>query len=276
MRILFQLSKSLLIVVMLWLPSQAPGQAVVSTGQSFIKLRLLSGEPQQDGTRLAGLRMIVAPGWKTYWRSPGEAGIPPRFDWSESDNVGAVEVLWPRPEVFQSFGYRTIGYAGEIVLPLRIRPARADQPMTLALTANIGVCREICVLEQAELSEHIARDQRPVGYRQVRRAMARVPQPSDEAGVRQTTCRITGAGRERQLEAVLTFDANPGRTDVVVEGTDQFWVHKTSVEQVDGTIRVAASLRLPEAGGWIDRSTVRMTVLGDNISADIQGCKPAS
>lgn len=255
------------------LPGAASAQAIVSTGESFISVRLLPGEGQADGTRLAGLRLSVEPGWKTYWRSPGETGIPPQLDWSGSENVRAVEVLWPRPEVFQSFGMRTVGYSGDMVLPLRLTPAVAGQPMTLVLDGVFGVCRDICVLEEVSLSEHIGPDQGPIGYKQVRRALAKVPMPATEAGLSHASCTIAGAGRDREMRAELVFDADPGQTDVVVEGAERLWVKDTHVSRDGETVHVTAHLRLPSEGGWIDRGAVRMTVLAETFSVDLQGCR---
>src|SRR5438552_1656004 len=48
-----------------------------------------------------GLQFELRPGWKTYWRSPGDAGFPPRGDWSRSSNVADVSVAWPAPERFE-------------------------------------------------------------------------------------------------------------------------------------------------------------------------------
>jgi len=102
----------------------AMAQAIVSTGESFVSARMLPGERTGPGERLAGLRLSLKPGWKTYWRSPGEAGVPPDFDWSGSLNVKSVEVLWPRPRPFESFGLETLGYAERVVFPLRLEPGR--------------------------------------------------------------------------------------------------------------------------------------------------------
>ena len=115
MRWIRNLRDTLIAVVALSAAAAAPGigaaQSVVSTGQSFVSGRIIPGSRQDDGSRLAGLRLTLARGWKTYWRSPGEAGVPPSFDWSRSENVAGVEVLWPRPKFFDSFGLTTIGYA---------------------------------------------------------------------------------------------------------------------------------------------------------------------
>ncbi len=251
----------------------AAAQSVVSSGQSFVSGRLLPGAVEEGGTRLAGLRLELREGWKTYWRAPGEAGIPPRFDWSASKNIGHVEVLWPRPEVFISFGLQTIGYSGQFVLPLRITPVDPAKPIHLAVTADLGVCREICVFEKFSLEEAIDPDQRPIGHRQIRRAAATVPPPGSEAGLEAATCRISGAGAERSLEMTLRFGAALADPVVLIEAKGEIWINKITSKQVSpGALDVAARISLPSENTWITRKDLRMTVLAGNLAADIQGC----
>ncbi|MEM9736589.1 MAG: protein-disulfide reductase DsbD domain-containing protein [Pseudomonadota bacterium] len=130
----------------------ASAQSLVSTGQSFVEASLIPGETAPDGSRTMGLALDLAPGWKTYWRSPGEAGIPPRFDWEGSANLARIEVLWPAPGIYQSFGMTTIGYESDVVLPIRLEPEDASAPVLVSLALDLGVCREICVFERVELS----------------------------------------------------------------------------------------------------------------------------
>ena len=254
----------------------AMAQAVVSTGQSFVTARLLPGIGHEDGSRMVGLRLTLADGWKTYWRSPGEAGIPPRFDWSGSNNLASAQVHWPRPMVFQSFGMRTIGYADQVVLPVRVVARDPARPVQLALEADFGVCKEICVIERVTLAVEIAPGARNIGTAQIERALRHVPLPAEETGLRSAACRIAGQGTERRLEAALQFDRPLGRAEVLVEGTDRLWLHspRTRVEQ--GTLTVEAVAELPEGVSWVDRSAVRMTVLADGFAAEIQGCRGSS
>ena len=77
----------------------------------------------RDGaTHVAGLTIRMAPGWHTYWRAPGDAGIPPDFNWSGSANVRDVRVHFPVPEVFEDNGLRSIGYMDQVTFPLLVRP----------------------------------------------------------------------------------------------------------------------------------------------------------
>ena len=73
-------------------------------------------------------RLQLQPGWKTYWRTPGDSGVPPRFDFSKSENVEAVTVLWPAPTKFDDgAGGHSLGYHDQIVLPLRIVAEKCRQ-----------------------------------------------------------------------------------------------------------------------------------------------------
>ena len=253
---------------------QAMAQAVVSNGQSFVQGRLLPGAVQEDGTRLAGLRLTMKDGWKTYWRTPGEAGIPPTFDWSASKNVASVRMLWPRPVVFSSFGMQTIGYAGRVVLPMVVTPKDSSLPIHLALTADLGVCKDICVLERFDLSETIEVDQRAIGVGQITRSHDTVPPVGSAAGVQRATCRIVGAGKKRTLDLQLAFDKPLADPVVVLESKPGVWFSGIETRQIDAsTVGVKANVSLASDKTWITRQDLRVTVLAKRYAADIHGCK---
>ena len=108
-------------------------------------MRLLAGS--RSGTvLLGGIAIQLQPGWHTYWRTPGDSGVPPRFDFSKSDNVEAVTVLWPAPHKFDDgAGGTSLGYLKQIVLPLRIVAKNADKPVTLRASINYAVCEKLCI-----------------------------------------------------------------------------------------------------------------------------------
>jgi hypothetical protein len=220
---------------------------------------------------MAGLVLDVAPGWKTYWRSPGSAGVPPVLDWAGSENLGRVEVLWPRPLVFDSFGMQTVGYAGQVVLPLRVVPDTAGEAVTLDLSLLLGVCRDICVLEEMTLSARFAPTLEG-GVDMVEAALARVPGPGAAQGMTAGACRISGGGRDWRLEADLAFAAPVVDPVVLLEGPVDTWFHDTTTRTAGNTVAVAAELSLLSDAAWIERGDVRMTVLGQNIAVDIRGC----
>jgi DsbC/DsbD-like thiol-disulfide interchange protein len=99
----------------------------------------------------AGVEIKLQPGWKTYWRYPGDSGVPPRFDFSASDNVRTVTVLYPTPARFpDGSGGTSIGYIGDIILPVHVVPQDAKKPVTLRLNLDYAACEKLCVPAKAK------------------------------------------------------------------------------------------------------------------------------
>jgi DsbC/DsbD-like thiol-disulfide interchange protein len=112
-------------------------------------VRLLAGS-RSGAVLLGGIAFQIQPGWKTYWRNPGDSGVPPRFDFSKSDNVEAVTIMWPAPLKFDDgAGGHSIGYHDHIVLPLRIVAKAPDKPVTLRAEINYAVCEKLCIPVEA-------------------------------------------------------------------------------------------------------------------------------
>ena len=106
----------------------------------------------QGAVRLrAGVELKLRPGWKTYWRYPGDSGVPPRFDFARSENVRDVTVLWPAPRRFSDGSGTSIGYAERVVFPLRVVPADERKPVLLRVDLDYGVCEKLCVPVDAKL-----------------------------------------------------------------------------------------------------------------------------
>src|SRR5471032_3178054 len=99
-------------------------------------VRLLAGS-RSGGVLLGSIAFQLQPGWHTYWRNPGDSGVPPRFDFSKSENIEAVTVLWPAPTKFaDGAGGNSLGYQKQVVLPLRIVAKNPDRPVTLRADIN--------------------------------------------------------------------------------------------------------------------------------------------
>src|SRR5215467_12177452 len=108
-------------------------------------VRLLAGS-RSGAVLLGGIAIQLQQGWHTYWRNPGDSGVPPRFDFSKSDNVEAVTVLWPAPKKFDDgAGGVSLGYHDQIVLPLRIVAKSVDKPVTLRAAVEYAVCEKLCI-----------------------------------------------------------------------------------------------------------------------------------
>jgi DsbC/DsbD-like thiol-disulfide interchange protein len=124
--------------------------------QAHTAVRLISGSiiKTADAAFLrAGIEIKLDPGWKTYWRDPGDSGLPPTLDFSGSGNVKSVTVLWPAPERFpDGAGGNSIGYLDHLILPLRIAPQDAAQQSSLQLKLGYDVCSNMCVPVEANLT----------------------------------------------------------------------------------------------------------------------------
>src|SRR5947208_12012905 len=113
-------------------------------------VRLLAGS-RSGAVLLGGIAFQLQPGWKTYWRTPGDSGVPPRFDFSKSENIEAVTVLWPAPTKFDDgAGGLSLGYRGHVVLPLRIVAKNNDRPVTLRADISYAVCEKLCIPVEAK------------------------------------------------------------------------------------------------------------------------------
>jgi len=117
--------------------------------------RLISARAfNESGGRMfrAGVEIKLKEGWKTYWRYPGDSGVPPVLDFSRSQNVKAVTVLYPAPTRFpDGAGGNSIGYKDVVTLPLHVVPQDAAKPVTLNLKLDYAVCEKLCVPAEAKL-----------------------------------------------------------------------------------------------------------------------------
>lgn len=115
-------------------------------GDARSALRLVAGTPAgETGFLPAGVEIRLMPGWKTYWRYPGDSGVPPRFDFTGSTNVRSVAVEWPAPHAFRDAGGMSIGYKEKVIFPVRIVAQEPGRPVVLALAFDYAICERVCI-----------------------------------------------------------------------------------------------------------------------------------
>ncbi|MDX1484968.1 MAG: protein-disulfide reductase DsbD family protein [Alphaproteobacteria bacterium] len=157
---------------------QAAASPWAKTEHSAVRLiSPASGAGDKETLRL-GLQFRLKPGWKIYWRSPGDAGVPPSIDWAGSENLRAASILWPLPERFTIFGLTTQVYGKEVVLPLDLTRRDADAPLSLRAEVRYLVCEKICIPYEARLAldlEAGAGEAAPGHAAAIERHAARVP-----------------------------------------------------------------------------------------------------
>src|SRR5579863_9384396 len=136
-------------------PAAQAQSASAWEGELHAAARLIGGSAVNSGEGMllrAGLEIRLDPGWKTYWRYPGDSGVPPTLNFAGSENVKSVTAMWPAPKRFSDgAGGHSIGYVGDIVLPLRIAPQDPTKPSALRVTLDYEICGNQCVPAQASL-----------------------------------------------------------------------------------------------------------------------------
>ncbi len=241
--------------------------------ENIVHATLRDGWRTESGTQMAALHLTLAPGWKTYWRAPGEGGIPPSFDWTGSENIGAVTFHWPKPEVFDLNGMRTIGYRGELVLPIEFRPDVAGKPVSVSARIDFGVCDEICVPVAVDVAADLSAAETPDPL--IRAALDQMPESGPAAGLSAARCAAEPIRDGLRLTSRLTLPRVGPDEFAVVELADQsVWVSPADTSRDGADLNATADLVPANAKPFaLDRSTVRITVFGGSGRVvDIQGC----
>jgi DsbC/DsbD-like thiol-disulfide interchange protein len=190
------------------------------------KARLVSGGAAGAavGSSLAFVEISLEPGWKTYWRTPGDAGgLPPSFDWSNSTNVANATVEFPAPRRFTDKSGSTIGYHDEVVLPVTITPKDPGAPVSLVLGLHYGICKDICVPVEAELALDLPRDESEAIPPEIEEALKQIPRPQDKLAAGDpvlvaATAKLDGADPKISIEA--RFPDGAAAADAFVEAPD--------------------------------------------------------
>ncbi|MCH2164123.1 MAG: thioredoxin family protein [Marinovum sp.] len=150
--------KALTIVLCLWtlflVPFAHAGQGDVDVRTSA-SVRLISAENgvAPDASTLSlGLMVEMEPGWKTYWRSPGEVGLPPEIVWTSPDTVAGATLFFPAPERFTAFDIENFGYSGTVIFPIEVTLTDPGAPAQLTAEARLLVCADICIPEDFSVS----------------------------------------------------------------------------------------------------------------------------
>jgi len=239
----------------------------------IIQIEVIEGGTTRDGTVLGGLRLTLAPGWKTYWRSPGDAGIPPLFSFAGSENVENIGITWPAPDVFDQNGLTTIGYAQEVVLPLHITPRDASAPLHLNGNVELGICKDVCIPGHLNFAGNLMPD--AARSPAIAAAIASRPYSPREAGVEQRHCSVApGANGGLELTATINMPSAGGDETVVFEpGDPMIWASQADVTRQGNQLVARSELLHPDGAFAFDRSALRITVLGDNHAVDIHGCE---
>jgi DsbC/DsbD-like thiol-disulfide interchange protein len=226
-------------------------------------VRLLAGS-RSGAVLLGGIAFQLQAGWKTYWRTPGDSGVPPRFDFSKSENIEAVTVMWPAPLKFDDgAGGVSLGYHDQTVLPLRIVPKNVDKPVTLRAAISYAVCEKICIPVEANAElpfNSVASTEDSALFA----ALDTVPKPANVGDPNPLTIRdVKREGKSTVLIDVVTPDARD--VNLFVEGPTPDWglpVPKPVEHSPPGVKRFSLQLDGVPPGVNPDGAALKITLVG--------------
>jgi DsbC/DsbD-like thiol-disulfide interchange protein len=270
------MSKPTLIGTVLW--AAAAVAVAGSGGQSDLaspwvelhqaRVRLLAGPSvaKAEGSLLAGVELALTDGWKTYWRMPGDAGVPPSFDWTGSINVGSIRVLYPAPVRMREPAAQTVGYKAPLVFPVEVRPKDRGSPVVLNLAMEFGLCHDICIPAEAKLSLTVRpSDMSGAPSAAMLAALERVPRAASERRtsdpeLKRVTASLTGQMPRLLIEARF---AHGEGADLFVEAGEGAYLPlpQRLADAPDGTARFAVDLSHDGNAQELKGKLLRLTLI---------------
>ncbi len=191
------------------------------TNENHAAMRLIAGSIVPNAKVLpAGIELKLEPGWHTYWRYPGDSGLPPRFDFSGSQNLAAAKISYPAPHLFTDKTGNILGYKDHVVFPVRVTPKQPGQPVKLHVKIDYAICAKICVPARGQatltLSPGTSANQAPLAA-----AEAQVPKSVTPAKLGLTLKRTSEAQKPAVAVDIVAPQGQP--IQLFVEGPSGEW-----------------------------------------------------
>jgi DsbC/DsbD-like thiol-disulfide interchange protein len=237
------------------------------------KVRLVSGTVTLDGkpSLMADVQLRMEQGWKTYWKSPGDSGVPPSFDWSGSKNLKAAEVLYPAPHRFADANGTAIGYDDEVTFPVKVTPEREGEPVELKLVFDYGLCKDLCIPNDVTLALTLPAEMDGRGDALLLESfLARVPKPAAPDSLpRVESVKATLDGAKPEIVVDALFAPKASETDLFIEAGDMFVpVPKPLGPVDDGKQRFVVDFASPSEAEALKGKTLTLTLVSDLASTE--------
>jgi DsbC/DsbD-like thiol-disulfide interchange protein len=240
-------------------------------------IEVLNGWHTEDGTYMAAVRFTLEDGWKTYWRTPGQNGIPAQFNWEGSENLASVKFHWPSPKVYTQNGIRTLGYKGDFILPIEVMPSVSGDPIRIKSQVEYGLCSDVCIPASSAIDAVMG--QGTTNHQDlIKSALATKPLSADAGGVHAVSCRVTPNEDGMRITANITFNDNAPDIDMVVIefAAPNIWIDQSGLEQSRKTVAAQADLvSFTDTPLAMDQSKLRVTLIGKKNAIEINGCPVA-
>ncbi|MBQ8104997.1 MAG: cytochrome C biogenesis protein [Afipia sp.] len=247
---------------------------------TYSSVRLIAGS-RSGNVLLGGISFQLQPGWKTYWRTPGDSGVPPRIDFSKSDNIDSVKILWPVPMKFpDGAGGISFGYNNQVLLPLRIIAKSPDKPVTLRARISYAVCEKLCIPVEANAElgfVSVASTEDSA----IAAALETVPKPAKVGDTTPVSIREIRRDGKLVLVDVALDEKSATHKDrevqLFAEGPTPDWalpVPKLIRREADGLLRFAFELEGLPPGATPEGAILKLTVAGPSGAYEVNAPLP--
>ncbi len=248
-----------------------PASAQYFSADEVVEVSLLPGYRLDGDRHMAAIRIRLAPGWKTYWRAPGEGGVPTVLRLTEAHGVDGMAIHWPRPSVFFTNGLRSIGYEGDVILPLEFALSTSGEA-AVSGHLNLGVCLDVCMPISVDLAGILPDQSARDGA--IAAALSDRPLSAAEAGAGAITCAVEpiSDGLRVTVRAEVP-DAGNDETLVVEHRDPMIWVSEAMTERQGNWITAVADVVPADHGPFaMNRSDLRITLIGSRMAVELADC----
>ncbi len=241
------------------------------SADDVVDISLLGGWRVSEGRHMAAIRIDLAPGWKTYWRAPGEGGVPTVLNLNRAQGVTGMAIHWPRPEVFFTNGMRSIGYQGDVILPIEFA-VDGDGSFEIEGDLDLGVCMDVCMPITVDLAGILPPSDARVP--EIGAALSNRPLTATEAGAGHATCAVEPISDGLRVTVTAAVPSVGNDETVVMEHDDpMIWVSEAMTRRQGGMVVATADVVPPDAGPFaLDRSDLTITVIGTRMAVELDNC----
>ena len=242
-------------------PLHAASQSNMATGAwvgdpAYGEVRLVSAVSAMGNLQELplGLEFRLAPGWKIYWRTPGEAGLPPTLDLQMANGAPLQsQIKWPVPKRFNAFGFDNFGYADAVILPVAVRGYDRGAALQIRGQIEALVCSDICVPLAGALRLDLADGPaEPSSMAMViAQFAAKVPRIDALSPIKIATAWQSGS----QLKIGFAATSQPV-TEIFVEGPAGIAFKQPVFANNIAVIDVEGDLKTPLAGQTVDLTVI--------------------
>jgi DsbC/DsbD-like thiol-disulfide interchange protein len=266
-----RLTPVLAALLSLGLSAPASAEFLGRSADDVVQVTLMEGWRISDTRHMAAIRIDLAPGWKTYWRAPGDGGVPTVLRLTEADGVTGMAIHWPRPEVFFTNGMRSIGYREDVILPIEFALSDSGE-VEIEGRLDMGVCLDVCMPITLDL-EALLPDM-PTRVSAIGAALSDRPLTAVEAGAGHATCALRPIADGLQVTVTVDLPRTGNDETVVVEHADpMIWVSEAVTRRDGARVTAVADIVPPDAGPFaLDRSDLRVTVIGSQMAVELDDC----